>query len=57
MVLLHIDQSGKNNHDTITVVNKGLTDSKDEPGGSNLRLRNKKYPLLDYIDSKKFIKN
>ena len=39
------------------VLNKGLTASKDESSGLNLRGGSNESPLLDSVDSKQMIKN
>ena len=46
-----------NKHDTRMVLNKGLTASKDESSGLNLRGGSNESPLLDSVDSKQMIKN
>ena len=43
-----------NKHDTWMVLNKGLTASKDQSSGLNLRGSSNDSPLLDSIDSKKW---
>ena len=46
-----------NQHDTRMVVNRGLTASKDESSGLNLRGGGDESALLDGVDSKQMIKN
>ena len=46
-----------NKHDTRMVFNKGLTESKDESSGLNLRRGSNESPLLDIVYSKQMIKN
>ena len=46
-----------NQHDTRMVVNRGLTASKNESSGLNLRGGGDESALLDGVDSKQMIKN